>query len=516
MGPQSRTIKSVKNASVSFIFYILSLILQFISRRVFIIYLGSDVLGLNSTATSLLGFLNMAELGVGAAIAFTLYKPIAAGDQESIKEIIAVQGWFYKKIALIVFGSALILSLFFPIIFSKSNLPLWYAYATFGVLLFGTLLSYQFNYKQVLLSAHQLDYKITLSYKGPKIIKDILQIVAIWIFPLYGYLLWVIFEGIGSIVCTFTLTRCVHKEFPYITNDIKDGKLLKKKYPIIITKIKQLLFHKVGAFILFQASPLVIYSFTTLSLVAIYGNYMLIVSGLSMLLSTVFNGLAGGIGNIVNSCNSDKIMDIFREIYVFRFFLVICFCFGFWTCITPLTKIWVGEEYLLPTSSVILIIMIMFLNMMRPPIELFLQAKGLFNDIWAPIIEAAINLGLSCILASFWGLNGILLGILVSLIVIVAVWKPYFLFSRAFNQNIKKLWFLLFKLFIISGIIGIIWLIISNYIIFNNNFKLGNLLLNIILTLCFSISLYFSFLFFDKGMKDFSNRLKLILKKRIL
>lgn len=511
---QSRTVNSIRNSSVAFVFYLLSLVIQFISRRVFIEYLGSDVLGLNSTATSLLQFLNMAELGVGTAVAFTLYKPIADKDTVAMGEIVAVQGWLYKRIALIVLISSLILSIFFPQIFAKSNLPLWYAYATFGVLLFSTLLSYWFNYRQVLLSANQQEYKITLSYKLPKIIKDVVQIIAICQLPKYGYILWVAFEFIGAIICTITLSSAVNKEFPFIKNQRYDGGKLRKKYPVIITKIKQLLFHKVGAFVLFQTSPLIIYAYTNLTDVAIYGNYMLIVTGLSMLLTTIYCGMAAGVGNLVNTSDKGHILSIFREIYALRFYLVTVCCLGYWLCIRPITVLWVGSDFLLPQSSVALIIAIMFLNMMRPPIELFLQAKGLFNDIWAPIAEAAINLGLSILFGYFWGLNGILLGVLTSLFLIIFLWKPYFLFSRGLNEPITFYIKIMTQLFVISMINIVIWVFIKEFIAIRfAQSPVVDLIISIAITLMCAISLGLTYYAMVPEMKNLKYRIKSVLPR---
>ena len=95
----SRTSKSIKNSSVALVFYFINLILQFFSRKIFLDYLGAEVLGLNTTATNLLQFLNLAELGVGAAIACTLYKPLAEKDTDTINEIVSLQGWLYRRIA---------------------------------------------------------------------------------------------------------------------------------------------------------------------------------------------------------------------------------------------------------------------------------------------------------------------------------------------------------------------------------------------------------------------------------
>ena len=150
----SRTQKGIKNSKVAMLYYILSMALGFISRKVFIEHLGADVLGLNSTAQNLLGFLNLAELGIGSAIAFTLYKPLAENDHHTIREIITVQGWLYRKISTIVAIGAIVLMCFFPLIFKSMDLPIWYAYASFGIYLYSSLLTYYTNYKQIILSAN--------------------------------------------------------------------------------------------------------------------------------------------------------------------------------------------------------------------------------------------------------------------------------------------------------------------------------------------------------------------------
>ena len=135
MTSESRTEKSVKNAKIALVFYFINLILQFFSRKIFLDYLGAEVLGLNTAAQNLLGFLNLAELGVGSAIAYTLYRPLFEKDIQAINEIVSVQGWMYRKIACIVIVGACVLVCFFPMIFQKADVPLWYAYGSFAVLL---------------------------------------------------------------------------------------------------------------------------------------------------------------------------------------------------------------------------------------------------------------------------------------------------------------------------------------------------------------------------------------------
>lgn len=173
MVENSRTSKSLKNVKVALIFYFINLVLSFFSRKFFLDYLGAEILGLNTTAQNLLGFLNLAELGIGGAVSYALYKPLFLNDLRSINEIVSIQGWLYRRIAVIITIAACVLMCFFPLIFEKAKVPLWYTYASFCVCLFSALLGYVFNYKQIVLTADQKEYKITLNIQGIKVVKVI-------------------------------------------------------------------------------------------------------------------------------------------------------------------------------------------------------------------------------------------------------------------------------------------------------------------------------------------------------
>ena len=446
----SRTYNSIRNALVALGFYFLNLILQFISRKVFIDHLGSDLLGLNTTITSILQFLNITEMGIGTAIACTLYTPLRDGNQRHINEIISLQGWVYKRIACVVLVSGMIVMLLFPWIFGKESLPLWYAYATFGVMLFGSILNYTFTYKQVLLSANQQEYKIQLSYKLSMLAKLSIQILAVKYLP-HGYIWWLGLEFLFAIIASLAVNHHVRCTFPYLTSVDEGFKELNAKHPSIKSKVSQLFFHKIAAFALSQISPIILYGFTTLAMVTKYGNYMLIVMGLQSLMMALFNGLNAGVGDLVAEGNRERIFGVFRELFASRFLL----SFSLSLCVLFLSdsfvELWVGREYVLERSSVILISIILFINTLRSVVDSYIQAYGLFKDIWAPIAEAALNIGLSILFGHLWGLNGILLGVVISLLAIVCIWKPYLLFKQGLHRPIGDYVAICAKLLVVGG-----------------------------------------------------------------
>ena len=425
----SRTKFALTNSFVALLYYLLTLVLNFVSRKVFLDYLGADILGLNTTATNLLQFLNLTELGIGVAVSFSLYKPIAEDDNERINEIISLQGHLYRRIAYIIIAGAIILSFFFPLIFKKITLPLWYAYASFGVLLFSSLLSYFVNYKQVILTASQQQYKITFSYNTCILLKTICQIFVLSEAS-YPYIWWLILEILFTIIASISLNFTIKKNFPSLKKSTIKFKSLIKKYPELTTKIKQLFFHKIAYFAITQTSPLIIYAFLTLSMVAYYGNYLVVTSGCAMLLTAVFNGSAASVGNLITQGKSSKILNVFNELFCIRFLITATICICFYFLIQPFIRIWIGNIYILNNTVVILITINMYFSLSRGVVDTFLNGYGLFKDIWAPIAEAIINLGGAIIGGYFWGLSGIILGTTASMVIIVFIWKPYFLFKE--------------------------------------------------------------------------------------
>lgn len=506
MNSNSRTYKSLKNSFVALSIFAINFILQFVSRKVFLDQLGIEILGLNTTAVSLIQFLNLAELGVGAAIIYTLYKPLADKDYNTINEIVSVQGWLYRKIAVIVIVGSVILMTFFPVIFSKMELPLWYAYASFGTLLFSSLLSYFINYKQIVLSANQQEYKIQGSYRVALLVKILFQIAFLKMFE-NGYIWWLALEFSFAIIASIALNLVIKKTCPYLNTNLSKGRVLKDKYPIIITKTKQFFFHKIAGFALTQTSPIVIYAFTTLSLVAIYGNYMIIVNGIISLLNAIFNGMAASVGNLVSEVKKDRVLIVFRELFTSRFFIVTTLAFGIYTLANPFITRWIGVEYRLENISLALIVVTFYLNTHRSVVDSFINAYGLFNDIWAPIAEALLNIGCSVLLGSFFGLNGILLGVIISLTLIVLLWKPYFLFTSGLKYPINWFLKLYLKHLIILVFVFILASSILNYSGLDPEKSIRSFFCYGILSIVsFSSFLYIGLYVFESGMRQFTNR----------
>lgn len=508
----SRTSKSIKNTKIALCFYVINLILQFYSRKIFLDYLGSEVLGLNTTAQNLLGFLNLAELGIGGAVAYNLYKPLCEKNEQIINDIVSIQGWLYRRIAYFIIIASCVLMFFFPVIFEKAKLPLWYTYGSYIALLSSSLLSYFVNYKQIVLSADQKEYKITFSVQGIKVVKIIFQILVIRFLD-NGYLYWIMLELLMAVVTSVVLNTVIKKEYPWLNPVLSDGYKLQKCYPEIIKKTKQLFFHKIGSFVLSQTSPIVIYAYASLSLVAVYGNYMLIVGGVIAMVGALMNSIAAGIGNLVASVDQVRVKSIFWELTTVKTWIASIICFGMYYLGHSFIALWVGEEYILPQSSYIILIVITYISLSRTN-DFFLAAYGLYQDIYAPLVEAVLNLGLSVLLGYYYGLTGILCGVLISLLIVVVGWKPYFLYRYGFHCAIME--YIVKQLKYILIIIGAFFLfeclrqIVWNEIQINNFMdwiKYGVSIISI-----YSVLTLVLFYVTETGMRDFILRLRKYLR----
>lgn len=445
MGDYARTRKSIRNSLVAICIQIISLLVGFWSRKVFLDYLGTEVLGLNTTAASILGFLNLAELGIGSAIAVTLYKPLFDGDRGAVREIIALQGWLYRKVAFVIMGAAAVLVPFLPMIFGKSDLPSWYAYASFLVLLFGALLGYFVNYKQAVLAADQKEYGIQISYRAVMILKVAAQMLGVRYLE-NPYVWWLAFEVLFALIAAAALNFTVYRNYPYLREKCEVDRLLLQRYPGVVSKVKQLFVHKIGFFATVETVPVFIYAFTSLTDVALYGNYMILVNSLQAVLVAVFTGITASIGNMLAEGDKDLIVKVFRELYSARFLMVAFCCFGLWHLTEPFVSLWIGNGYIIGNKATLaLIIAIFFLFSMRMVVDSYINAYGLFRDVWAPVAEVAIFVAAASVLGSRYGLNGVLAAQIVDHILILFIWKPYFLFRYGIGRSVGLFYSLFFK-----------------------------------------------------------------------
>ena len=242
MANESRVKKTLLNARINLIFYFLTLTLSFFSRKIFLNVLGADFVGLTGTLTNLLSFLNLAELGIGTAIGYVLYKPLFEQDQQKISEIISVFGYLYRWVGKIILFAGCLLSLFLPYIFSNTGFDLAVIYLAYYSFLASSLIGYFINYRQTLLGADQKNYVVTAYFQTGNILKTLIQMVSAYYTG--SYYIWISIELVFGIIYSFILNWKINQVYPWLKSDVRSGKLLFQKYPEVMRYTKQLFVHK--------------------------------------------------------------------------------------------------------------------------------------------------------------------------------------------------------------------------------------------------------------------------------
>lgn len=437
MAQESRTKKTFLNARINTICYFVGLLTAFFTRKLLLDNLGTEFMGLTGTLQGFLGFLSLAELGVGSAIGYVLYKPIYDQNREKIIEIISVLGYLYRMIGFFILGAGLVLSCFLPLLFKDTNLPLWIVFLGFYAYLSSTLLTYFANYSISLLSADQKMYK----YTGVNQLVTSSRIVLQMILAYYTKSLWLflVIEVIFSVVNAVVIYRIVRREYPWLETQVSRGRVLLKAYPEIMRYIKQLFIHRLAAFVQYQTQPLFIYGYVSLPMVALYTNYTTITTRLQGFIYSVLASTNGGIGNMVSEGNIEKIWRIFKGLFLVHLFVAGVCSVSIYYLIDGFIVLWVGEQYVLAGSAVAFLIALnFFLLIARGTFDQFLHSYGLFYDVWAPFVEAILSLLCSAILGYYFGLEGVIAAPIFPLLIIIYGWKPYFLFSKGLKQPIIK------------------------------------------------------------------------------
>lgn len=514
MKEASRTRRTVQNSRTSLILFLFQIFVGFYSRKVFLDCLGAEVLGVNTTLGNILSFLNLTELGIGIAMATSLYKPIQAQDKNTINEILTVQGILYRRIALLLCILSIPILIAMPWLFPSTECGLPYVYFAYIVFLGGSLAGYLWNYRQVLIGADQKNFKLMPWIHAVRYSKIFLQIIFLLFTP-FGVWAWIMMELLGNILSVFVINWVLRKEYPWLRSVKIPSKDLFKKYHVLIIKTKQIFIHKIGLFVLEKTAPLIIYALVSLTMVTYYGNYMVMIGYTTTLMNVIFEGMGASIGNLVAENNKNHTLDVFWELFTSRFWVSSLACFGLYLFMSPFITIWIGEKYVLGDLTLILMLVTMFLRLTRSVTDSFNHAYQLFGDVWAPVVEGVINLGCSFWLGSIWGLNGILVGVALSMLATGLFWKPYYLFSRGLKTPTFFYYrhYILLTLVIGVSMLGSLYLF--KYLMPVNGQGIMHIIIRLILV--FFTFFFFSFLLLTlttKSMRRFNKRIVGIVQKR--
>lgn len=429
-----RTKNAAKNIIFGMILKVYQIVVPFLMRTAIIYTLGVQYLGLDSLFISVLQILNLAELGVGSAMVFSMYKPIAEDDEMKICALMKLYKIYYRVIGIIILVIGLIISPFIPYLI-KSDLPIGLnIYVLYIMNLLATVFSYWlFAYKNCLLQAHQrndITSKVTLCVFS---IKYLIQFVVLFCLKNYYYYLMV--NLISQMLLNVITAIIVSKLYP---NYEARGKLDKEIVKDINQRVKDLFTSKVGGVIVNSVDTVVISAFLGLTMLAIYQNYYYIITAIIGLVGVIFTSCSAGIGNSLVIDSEEKNYNDLKK-FTFIIIWVSSFCTCCLLCLfQPFMKWWVGEKFLLSFSCVICLCVYYYMYELNFLLNTYKDSAGIWHkDRFRPLATAFTNLILNLLLVNFIGIYGIILSTVISMLIVGIPWLLHNLFYEVFKRSAK-------------------------------------------------------------------------------
>ena len=447
----SRTHNSIVNIIAAFCCQFLGQIAGFIVRTVFIHFLQTEYLGINGLFTNILQVLSLAELGVSAALIYSMYKPMAEKDEQAISMYIGLYKKIYSTIGLVVLAIGFLLMPFLDFFISaRPDIPesLELIYALYVI---RTASTYFFAYKQSVFQADQKNYIISRNTLFFTLIRSAFEIIVLVVFG------------------NFLLSRAIAVGFTYLQN-IWIARLADKTYPFIkgkapkanhevvrqlVKNVKAMFMHKVSAVVLNSTDNIILSKHVGIVTVGLYSNYSMILVLVRNCLYMIFDGIVPSVGNLCAVKEKKEVYSVFKVISYGNMWLTGFCSLAMFFLFEPFITIWAGPNYLLGVEVVLSIVISFYIQTNMRAIDMFRSATGLFyNDRYVPIAQCLINLVVSIIFVKRIGVAGIFIGTSIAMISTVFWVQPLLVYKKIFEVPVRTYfirYFLYTAIWIVAG-----------------------------------------------------------------
>lgn len=422
---------SIKNIIGSMASNIITIIIGLIAQALFIKILGSEYLGLNGLFSNIITMLGIVELGVGNAIIYNLYKPIAENNLEKIKSLMKFYKKSYMIIAFVVaiIGIAIIPILPFFVEDVSVNINIIIVYLLF---LADVVCSYLLSYKRSILYANQKNYIINIIHIIYTILLNTFQILVLYLTRNYYY--YLVIKIFMRIFENSIISIIADRKYPFINNSADN--LDKETEKDIFTKVKALFFHKIGSFAVLGTDNIIISKYLGLITVGLYSNYYLIINAIQTVFGQIIISFTASIGNMLVTESKQKCYDVFKKIRFFNFWLATFASCSVLIIMDSFISIWIGDEYILPLLVLEVLVFNLYQKLMRNSYMSFKEAAGIYyEDRFVPLIEATLNIVVSIICCKLFGLAGVFVGTVISGLALWCYSYPKYVYKRLFDRS---------------------------------------------------------------------------------
>ena len=438
---------TINNISYSLLTAIPVLLLSFVARFFFTMYLSEEYLGANGLFTNILTLLSFAELGIGDAIVFSLYKPLANNDHAKINALLKLYKKCYFWISVVIAVAGIVLIPFLPVLTNHSTLPnLVLIYLMY---LATTVISYFYADCQSFLMADQRKYIVTNSKNISLIVQYIVQVIVLIVTR--NFIAYLSIQIISQLGMNWYIKYYIKKKYNYI--DIKNaGSIEESDLNVLKKNVFALMFHKVGSILVDNTDNIIISSFIGLAIGGIYSNYLLFITSLTSIFVYISGATYASVGNLCATIDDpDYKYNIFKKLDFFNFMIYGISSVCLFAVLTPCVEFISNGGDTLGFATLATIIINFLLNGMRIATNQFKNASGLFwNDRMKPILESITNLILSIWWVKYMGLFGVLFATVVTRIFITCAFEQYVAYKNIFNKKFIKLYVIfIFKVIVI-------------------------------------------------------------------
>jgi len=383
---------------------------------------------------NVISVLSLAELGIGAAICYSMYKPVAEGDINKLKSLNALYRKIYAWIALVILVIGVAIMPFLPLIISggTTGVPV-NVYAVYSVFLFSTLISYFVAHRHSLLLVHQrsdIQSKIgivqLLLFSGLQIAVLILA---------RNYYFYLIFMPVTALFQCLVILFATKKLYPQISG--KAEKVDKETKKTITKNVVALSLHSLGGVVVFSTTNIMISAFLGLAVLGEASNYLLIVTMIISIITLLVGATRGSVGNMVASENREKNYEMYKTIN-FGISIIVGICSICMLCLfQPFITFWLGGDWLLPFVVMLSLVLRFYISNMRSVTLVYRDCAGLmWNDRWKPLVEIVVNIALSLLFIHLFGLVGIFLGTIASSLLVPFWVEPYVVYKNYFKKSV--------------------------------------------------------------------------------
>jgi O-antigen/teichoic acid export membrane protein len=474
---KSRTKLSTYNSIFASVSQLLSLLVSFASRTIFIKVLGEHYLGLNGLFMNILNLVSFAELGIGAAITYSLYEPIAKKNESAILGLMQLYRRVYHAIAGIVLVIGLLITPFLKFLINGSTQNVGNIYIAFILFLLNTVFSYLWNYKRSIFFANQEGYINSLNTLVFQVGAQIIQIIFLFVYP--SYYLYLIIQLLLTVFSNLQISKLADKKYPFLKSKKKVG-VPSKVIDYIKRNVIGMVSSKLGGIVVNGTDNILLSVGLGLGTVGIYSNYTLILNGMNSVINQGISAVTASIGNMQVTENKEKQKIIFYKYSHLSSLIGIFISVGLSSFFSPFISLWVGKNYLLTPITTWTIVLGFFVAELRQANINFTNAYGLYwEQRKKPIFESIVNLFFSVIFLFYMdlGIKAVILGTLLSNLLVNLWWEPFIVIRFGINGKLKEY----FKYYFAQLFFGVIIFTVSQYI--SSQFSVDYFWLHIVITI---------------------------------